>query len=71
LLIDAHDSPVRRGVWTLYEKLIASIGARPTLIEWDNQVPDWPTLHAEARRAERHAARALACTKARAFRDAV
>ena len=23
-----------------------------TLIEWDNEVPDWPVLHAEARRAD-------------------
>ena len=26
-------------------------GARPTLIEWDTDVPDWPTLRAEAERA--------------------
>lgn len=71
LLIDAHDSLVRPNGWALYEKLIASIGARPTLIEWDNEVPDWPTLHAEARRADRHAAKGLASAKARAFRHAV
>jgi hypothetical protein len=56
LRIDAHDSPVRSGVWALYERVIAGIGARPTLIEWDNDVPDWATLHGEARRADRHAA---------------
>ncbi len=50
--IDAHDSPVRASVWALYERVIAQIGARPTLIEWDNDVPDWATLHAEARRAD-------------------
>jgi len=58
LRIDAHDSPVRPGVWALYERVIARIGAVPTLIEWDNDVPDWATLHAEARRADRHAAHA-------------
>jgi uncharacterized protein (UPF0276 family) len=67
LLIDAHDSPVRPGVWELYEHVVARIGPKPTLIEWDNDVPDWATLHGEARRAERHAANA----KARAFRHAV
>ena len=58
LRIDAHDSPVRPGVWALYERVIARIGAKPTLIEWDNDVPDWATLHEEARRADRFAAKA-------------
>jgi uncharacterized protein (UPF0276 family) len=57
--IDAHDSPVRANVWALYARVIARIGARPTLIEWDNDVPDWPTLHAEARRADSEARQAL------------
>jgi uncharacterized protein (UPF0276 family) len=70
LLIDAHDSPVRLGVWELYEHVVARIGPRPTLIEWDNDVPDWATLYAEARRAERHAAKA-ATTEARELRHAV
>jgi uncharacterized protein (UPF0276 family) len=55
LRIDAHDSPVRPSVWALYGLVVRRIGARPTLIEWDNDVPDWPTLHAEARRADREA----------------
>ena len=57
--IDAHDSPVRPRVWELYASVIARIGARPTLIEWDNDVPDWPTLQAEAARADAEAARVL------------
>ena len=52
LLIDAHNSPVRDAVWTLYASAIRRIGPRPTLIEWDNDVPAWPTLLDEARRAE-------------------
>jgi uncharacterized protein (UPF0276 family) len=52
-LIDAHDRAVRREVWTLYESAIARAGARPTLIEWDNDIPSWPVLLAESRRAER------------------
>ena len=71
LLIDAHDSPVRPGVWALYETVISRIGSRPTLVEWDNEVPEWPVLHAEARRADRHAARATAAAGAGAFRHAV
>src|ERR1700722_8966650 len=53
LLIDAHNSPVRDPVWSLYSTAIRRLGATPTLIEWDNDVPAWPTLLGEARRAER------------------
>jgi uncharacterized protein (UPF0276 family) len=53
LLIDAHNSPVREDVWALYAVAIRRLGATPTLIEWDNDVPAWPTLLNEARRAER------------------
>lgn len=60
LLIDAHDSPVRPSVWALYERVIGAIGAKPTLIEWDNDVPGWDVLHGEARRADRRAAAAVA-----------
>jgi uncharacterized protein (UPF0276 family) len=53
LLIDAHDRAVDAGVWTLYARSIARGGARPSLIEWDNDVPSWRELFAEARSAER------------------
>lgn len=48
LLIDAHGSPVADVVWTLYAHVVAHTGAIPTLIEWDNDIPDWLTLRAEA-----------------------
>jgi uncharacterized protein (UPF0276 family) len=48
LLIDAHGSPISAAVWSLYAHVIARTGAIATLIEWDNEVPDWPTLRAEA-----------------------
>lgn len=51
LLIDSHGSEVADPVWTLYERTIAKIGPRPTLIEWDNDVPDFATLEREAARA--------------------
>jgi uncharacterized protein (UPF0276 family) len=53
LLIDTHNSPVREAVWSLYATALRSLGLTPTLIEWDNDVPAWPTLFSEARRAER------------------
>jgi uncharacterized protein len=52
LLIDAHNSPVRETVWSLYADALRRLGPTPTLIEWDNDVPAWPTLFSEARRAE-------------------
>jgi len=53
LLIDSHGAEVADPVWQLYASVIAAGGARPTLIEWDNDVPDWPVLAAEAARAAR------------------
>ncbi|MCV2868201.1 DUF692 domain-containing protein [Defluviimonas sp. WL0002] len=52
-LIDAHGSEVVDPVWQLYARTIELGGAKPTLIEWDNDVPDWPVLAAEAARAAR------------------
>lgn len=53
LLIDAHGSPVADPVWQLYAKVIAAAGPLPTLIEWDNDVPDFATLAGEAAAAGR------------------
>jgi uncharacterized protein (UPF0276 family) len=50
-LIDNHGGPVADAVWALYRYVIARAGPRPTLIEWDNNVPDWATLFAETRKA--------------------
>ncbi len=44
LLIDSHDAPVAPAVWSLYERLIARIGVRPTLIERDEHIPDFADL---------------------------
>ncbi|CAH1668865.1 MNIO family bufferin maturase [Chelatococcus asaccharovorans] len=51
LLIDAHGSPVADAVWTLFAEVIARTGSLPSLIEWDNDVPAWLVLRAEAARA--------------------
>jgi uncharacterized protein (UPF0276 family) len=52
LLIDTHGSPISAEVWALYKHVIARAGMIPTLIEWDNDIPDWPTLRAEAAAAQ-------------------
>jgi uncharacterized protein (UPF0276 family) len=52
LLIDAHGTPVADPVWSLYAEVIGQSGPLPTLVEWDNDVPEWPVLQAEAARAQ-------------------
>ncbi|MFN7089692.1 MAG: DUF692 family multinuclear iron-containing protein [Allorhizobium sp.] len=52
LLIDSHDRPVDDLVWELYAHVIGKLGPLPTLIEWDNEVPDWSVLKREAQLAE-------------------
>ena len=52
LLIDSHDAPICPEVWRLYERLIERIGARPTLIERDDNLPPFETLLHERRSAD-------------------
>lgn len=52
LLIDSHDTPVKDPVWTLYETVIGRLGPVASLIEWDNDIPVWPMLRAEATAAQ-------------------
>ena len=52
-LIDDHGGPVSESVWALYRHVIASAGPRPTLIEWDNNVPDWEELWTETAKARK------------------
>jgi uncharacterized protein len=52
LLIDSHDAPVADGVWELYEFVLSRVGAIPTLIEWDSNLPEWLILKAEAAAAQ-------------------
>jgi uncharacterized protein len=52
LLIDTHDRHVADIVWHLFARAIHRTGPIPTLIEWDSNIPDWPTLKAEAERAD-------------------
>jgi uncharacterized protein len=51
LLIDTHGAPVDAAVWSLYAGLIERIGARPTLIERDDNLPAFAELLQERDRA--------------------
>jgi uncharacterized protein (UPF0276 family) len=50
LLIDSHACATADPVWELLNHALATAPA-PVLVEWDNDVPDWATLRAEAERA--------------------
>lgn len=52
LLIDDHGSHVTQYTWDLFDRFVRRSGPRPVLIEWDNNIPDYPVLVAEARRAD-------------------
>jgi len=53
LLIDSHDAPVHDAVWALYAYFLDRAGPRPTLIERDDQLPDFAVLLGERARAQR------------------
>ena len=52
LLIDTHGSAVDEAVWALYRNVLRLMGPRPTLIEWDTDIPSLDILLAEAARAD-------------------
>ena len=57
LLIDSHGREVADPVWALLDHTLARSGPKPLLIEWDTDLPGWPVLCEEARRAEEALAR--------------
>ena len=59
LRLDDHGSPVIDDVWDLYDYTLRQVGARPTLIEWDTNVPDFSVLLAQASKANSIAQNAL------------
>ncbi len=52
LRIDDHGSAVCDAVWQLYRAALRRLGPVPTLIEWDSNIPELPTLVAEATTAD-------------------
>jgi hypothetical protein len=47
-LLDTHDHPIRPEVWTLYEKSVKRFGEVSALVEWDDNIPEFPVLLANA-----------------------
>lgn len=50
-LLDTHDHPVRAEVWSLYRSAVRRYGRVSTLIEWDDRIPPFGDVLAEAERA--------------------
>lgn len=51
-LVDTHSAQVCAEVWELYEFALQQIGPRPTLIEWDSDIPALAVLQGEAEKAQ-------------------
>lgn len=50
-IIDTHDEPVLDEVWDMYKQVHERTGGRSTLLEWDDNIPAFDDLHAEALKA--------------------
>ena len=50
-LLDTHSRAVCDEVWDLYRSATRRIGAVSSLIEWDEDIPEWEVLEAESERA--------------------
>ena len=69
MLIDTHAAAIAEPSWDLYAFALQRFGSKPTLIEWDNEIPDLTTLTAEAFKADQIAtdtlSREASCANAR------
>lgn len=56
-ILDTHDHPVIDPVWALYARAIERCGPTATLLEWDDKIPSFDEVHAEALKANRYLTR--------------
>jgi uncharacterized protein (UPF0276 family) len=57
-LLDTHDHPIRAEVWELYEYAVRRFGPLASLVERDDNIPEFAVLQAEAAEARRRCAAA-------------
>jgi uncharacterized protein len=62
LLVDTHASTIAQPVWELYDYALRRFGRKPTIVEWDTDIPSLATLVGEADRADTVAVQALSGT---------
>jgi uncharacterized protein (UPF0276 family) len=53
-ILDTHDHPVIDPVWQLYARAIELVGPTATLLEWDDRIPSFEEVHAEALKAKKY-----------------
>ncbi len=53
-VLDTHDHPVIDPVWALYARAVERCGPTATLLEWDDKIPTFDEVHAEALKANRY-----------------
>ena len=53
-ILDTHDHPVIDPVWRLYKRALELIGPTATLLEWDDRIPSFEEVHAEALKAKKY-----------------
>jgi uncharacterized protein (UPF0276 family) len=53
-ILDTHDHPVLDKVWKLYARAIERCGPTATLLEWDDSIPSFDEVHAEALKASKY-----------------
>jgi hypothetical protein len=58
-LLDTHDGPVVDAVWALYREAVRRFGPVSTLVEWDDRIPAFEEVLAEAERARAYEAEVL------------
>jgi uncharacterized protein (UPF0276 family) len=63
-ILDTHSDHVKDEVWELYERAIGRCGAISTLVEWDDDIPEWDVLSEEAAKARRLRADVLGAPRA-------
>jgi uncharacterized protein len=53
LWIDTHAAPIAPPSWDLYVYALRRFGSKPTLVEWDNDIPPLSTLLEEATKVDK------------------
>ena len=51
-MLDTHSREVPDDVWEIYRAAIEQCGDTPSLIEWDNDIPEFSVLAGEASKAD-------------------
>jgi len=51
-IIDTHSDYVIDEVWALYERACQLTGPRATMVEWDEDIPEFEIVHAEVLKAK-------------------